>query len=443
MNRKQILKDASALGLLFLAVLIVIGIDASSGEISDDGGQKSLFGIYRNRSGPAREKTLLQFGGGPETELAVQAGLNWLARHQATDGSWSPACIGNHPGRCNQVARPGQPVPEQDAAPCTGGGHQYSMAQTGLALLAFQAGGHYWFKSPHDAGTADYQHHVKSGLDWVVRNQQEGGGLHDAGTGGQGSHYMYEHGIAAFALAEACATARAMGEEPNPEYVNSLKKAIRFIENEQHEDGGWRYTSNKYAQSDTSVSGWAVLAIKTAVNADIRVSPECIKSVSDYFVRCRREDSAQTNYTEGGQLNSEATTGVGMLVEQFLNKRSDSPFLKTAATHLDTVSQDRWGSGKGTADYYLWYNCSLAMFQVGAAAEAPAADGSVSWQKEVWDRWNESVLLGELLRRQKTEGCAAGSWAPDGSHRGAVGGRVYTTALAVLTLEVYYRFALE
>ena len=37
-------------------------------------------------------------------------------------------------------------------------------------------------------------------------------------------------------------------------------------------------------------------------------------------------------------------------------------------------------------------------------------------------------------------GCARGSWPPT-DQWGAHGGRIYSTALAVLTLEVYYRFA--
>ena len=34
----------------------------------------------------------------------------------------------------------------------------------------------------------------------------------------------------------------------------------------------------------------------------------------------------------------------------------------------------------------------------------------------------------------------AGSWDPDDSPYGTKGGRIYGTALATLTLEVYYRF---
>jgi hypothetical protein len=44
-----------------------------------------------------------------------------------------------------------------------------------------------------------------------------------------------------------------------------------------------------------------------------------------------------------------------------------------------------------------------------------------------------------LLRTQVKEGHKAGSWNPEGTDYGARGGRLYATAMALLTLEVYYR----
>jgi hypothetical protein len=77
-----------------------------------------------------------------------------------------------------------------------------------------------------------------------------------------------------------------------------------------------------------------------------------------------------------------------------------------------------------TPDYYLWYNCTLAMFQAGG---------------EPWDRWNP-IVRDTIINLQRHDGCARGSWDPS-SKWGRTGGRIYTTALAVLTLEVYYRYA--
>ena len=55
-----------------------------------------------------------------------------------------------------------------------------------------------------------------------------------------------------------------------------------------------------------------------------------------------------------------------------------------------------------------------------------------------WEEWNTADARRPRATRRKRSGHAAGSWAPRGDHAGA-GGRIYMTALAICTLEVYYR----
>ena len=77
------------------------------------------------------------------------------------------------------------------------------------------------------------------------------------------------------------------------------------------------------------------------------------------------------------------------------------------------------------ANYYRWYYGSLALVQL---------------QTPAWRRWNE-VVRERLVRSQVSGGAADGSWVPSESVWGVErGGRVYTTAVAALTLEVYYRY---
>jgi hypothetical protein len=74
-------------------------------------------------------------------------------------------------------------------------------------------------------------------------------------------------------------------------------------------------------------------------------------------------------------------------------------------------------------DLYYWYYASLSMLHM---------------QNPLWKDWN--VLTREsLIRMQETEGPSAGSWATN-MKWGDRGGKVFTTALATLTLEVYYRY---
>jgi hypothetical protein len=259
---------------------------------------------------------------------------------------------------------------------------------------------------------------VKRGLDWLVAHQGNDGNL----VTDNNEQVIYSHAIGAFALAEACALARAASEDPDPKHLKALREAVKFLERSQHDDGGWRYTTDIHELGDTSVSGWAVLALKSAKEADVKVDPACVDKAVRYFKTCETGEG-QTAYTAGGGLNSEATTGVGMLVHHFLIGKSDTPLVKAAAKHLAGVAE---GVGKDApwVDYYTWYNCTLGMFLAGG---------------EPWERWNK-VVRDRVIGLQAKEGCAKGSWPPSDPY-GGTGGRVYSTSLAILTLEVYYRFA--
>src|SRR5262249_46349566 len=79
--------------------------------------------------------------------------------------------------------------------------------------------------------------------------------------------------------------------------------------------------------------------------------------------------------------------------------------------------------GSGLANHYYWYYATLGLYQS---------------QGESWRRWNEA-LQRHLLSTQRRDAAWGGSWDPD-PVGGQCGGRVYSTALCTLCLEVYYRF---
>jgi hypothetical protein len=79
---------------------------------------------------------------------------------------------------------------------------------------------------------------------------------------------------------------------------------------------------------------------------------------------------------------------------------------------------------------YYWYYATLALHHHRASDEAAAA---------AWQTWN-GALTDVLLDTQIDSGPDAGSWSPD-TNWGGYGGRVYSTALAAMCLEVYYRYA--
>ncbi len=377
-----------------------------------EGVQAAAMGLYDKRTMANREQWITAYGGSEASEQSVLEGLDWLARHQLPDGSWSNQCLG--PGG-KSMCRKGKP--------CTGTGDRYEMAQTGLALLAFQAGGHYYFNG------AKYSETVRKGLDWMVSHQRKDGGL--VGTKDRGGyklyhkHYMYEHGIAAFALADACASSSALDQPAHKPYVEAASRAVRFIEANQKFDGGWRYTPDPDRPGDTSVSGWQILALKSAGEAGIPVDEACLAKAGKFFKYREMGENGRTGY-DSRQPQTDATTGLGMIARLFVMNDPEAPLIQEAAEYLADQAVLRWSDSRITpmnTDYYLWYNCTLGMFQAGGQA---------------WERWN-GIVRDRIIALQKHGGCERGSWDPD-SRWGRWGGRVYTTALAILTLQVYYRY---
>jgi hypothetical protein len=129
-------------------------------------------------------------------------------------------------------------------------------------------------------------------------------------------------------------------------------------------------------------------------------------------------------------------TAVGLLCRIFIDKNPGDPRLEKAAARI-TKDLPRWAEPAGDArpvDFYYWYYGSLAIFQLdGPTATSPGG--------RHWKAWNEAMKAA-LLPHQALgrDGCVDGSWDPAADRWGFAGGRVYATALNVLTLEVYYRY---
>ncbi len=62
---------------------------------------------------------------------------------------------------------------------------------------------------------------------------------------------------------------------------------------------------------------------------------------------------------------------------------------------------------------------------------------------KAWQQWNPRVRDGLIAMQVGGNGCDSGSWSPvfpTPDVWGMKGGRLYQSALSILTLEVYYRF---
>ncbi|HEX3658399.1 MAG TPA: prenyltransferase/squalene oxidase repeat-containing protein [Pirellulales bacterium] len=365
-----------------------VGTGVGTGTNAGSGGAGAGFG----GRGSGRREAVAAFGGTRQSERAVAAALNWFARHQGDDGGWS---LGEYTRQCKDST-------------CTGAGKIKSdPAATAFAMLPFLAAGQtHLSKGP-------YQKTIYGGLFWLVKHQDPATGSLGKGTGSE----MYTHGLASICLCEA------FGLSKDKQIGAAAQAAIKFIETAQNkEDGGWRYTPGQ--AGDTSVVGWQIMALKSAIMAGLTVD----KGVMDLAKHYLKLASAKSK--QGGLFGylpesapSPTMTAVGLLCSQYMGvKRKDDPMIEGEAYIMKLLPTNK------TRNSYYWYYATQVMHNL------PGPE---------WDTWNRAMRR-TLIETQVKEGCAAGSWdphkpLPDG-HAAETGGRIMTTSLATLTLEVYYRY---
>jgi hypothetical protein len=353
------------------------------------------------------------------TESAVTAGLRWLARHQQDDGGWS--CAGF--------------AAECAGSACSGGGAgEYDVGASGLSLLAFLGAGYTHltrttYTDPHSKERMAFGKAVKRGLDRLVAQQTA-----DGCVGPKRGHYLYDHSIAALALTEAYGLTNAAV------YKGPAQRAVDFLVAAQNPGLGWRYTY-RCGDNDTSVTGWAVMALKSAHTSGLTVPGVAFDGARLWLDRVTDAQGA-VGYTAPGVFDvfvagkNEAwrsrptMTAVGLLSRIYLGADARDPRLAQAAKLL-AADLPRWDEAAHEVDSYYWYYAALALFQW---KDAPGGKAS-------WDAWN-AAMKAALVPSQKLarDGCQDGSWDPAVDRWGFAGGRVSVTALNTMSLEVYYRY---
>lgn len=345
---------------------------------------------YRLRVAPDRSRLAERLGATPATEAAVKAALAWLAENQnPADGRWDASDQGAGQellvaGRDRQRA-----------------GIQADTGMTGLALLAFLAAGH-----THQQG--QYRENVRRGLQYLLSVQAGDGNL----AGGASSYArMYCHAMAAFAISEAYAmTGDGRLRRPVVRAVNYTIAAQEPI------SGGWRYKPGD--PGDTSQCGWQLMVLKSAELAGIPMPVRTYNGMVRYLRSAASGKYGGLSSYRPGERPSRPMTAEALACWQFLGMPRDHPAGNEAGDYLLEELP-----GRGKPNLYYWYYATLAMYQL---------------RGDHWRRWNESLRT-TLVDTQRRSGPMAGSWDPD-TVWGGYGGRVYSTAMGALCLEVYYRF---
>jgi hypothetical protein len=349
-----------------------------------------------------RLKAAQPFGATAHSEAAVAAALDWLARAQSNDGRWDADAHGA--GReTRAILGHDRRVPSTNPAVRQTTGAQADTGISGLALLAFLGSG-----ETHLAGK--HRENVQHGLEFLLASQSRDGNL-----AGSAELYaaMYSHGMATLALSEAFALT---GDD---RLLPGLQRALQFTIHAQTAAGGWRYQANETIDhGDLSQFGWQLMALHSAELGGIPTPAVTRERMIGFLRNCSIGRARGLASYQPGHRASRTMTAEGLVCRYFLQAENSPAALNEGAAY---VLEER--PQQQNANYYYWYYATLAMFQ------RQGAD---------WTRWS-AALQAELLARQRWDAPHAGSYDPDDLW-GGYGGRVYSTALATLSLEVYYRY---
>ncbi len=345
-------------------------------------------------------------GGDEKTEEAVARGLAYLARVQQRAGNWGR--IDARDPKYGQVA----------------------VGKTGLALLAFLGAGH------TQASNTEHSRTVARALAWLASVQDET-------TGHFGEGDAYSHGIATYALAECYAMTGDAALRP------ALERAVARIlaAQDEHRDprlaGGWSYYFADGHAFDrwprTSITAWQVMALESARLSGLDVPDSVFDAARAFLENARAEDGAAMRYSHDPERLQDrystlpASTPAGMFALSLLGADLASDawapmrgFVLQRRPDGYRYEDDDAFVFRGTGNVYFWYYGTLAMFRAGGAS---------------WTTWNEG-----MKRTLVPSQAADGSWEPIDPYaryaRDDARDKSYTTALCVLSLEVYYRYYL-
>jgi hypothetical protein len=277
------------------------------------------------------------------------------------------------------------------------------VAATGMALLPFLAAG-----ETHKQGKK-YKKNVEDGLNWLM-GRVGANGMFAGATAGT---YMYSHSIATVTLCEAAGMTR------DPKVKERAALAVNYIVRAQAKNGSWGYTSG--TDGDTSIVGWQIQALSSARLAEIRFDREkSFKEAEKFLVSVSSDSGAKYGYRDKNPTKT--LIPVGLLSRYYMGWTPKNPAF---ARGVDFLVKNH-APGMGAFDmYYYYYATQVAHFYEGP-----------EWHK-IWNPKMRDLLVG--LQDKSGDEKLKGSWAKDTSLIGSNCGRLGTTVLAMLTLEVYYR----
>jgi hypothetical protein len=373
------------------------GLDLPKG-VDLDKLKSNAGGIYGRGDAKVREAMIKVGGGSAESEAAVDLGLKFLKRMQTTTGNWKL---------------------DDDAYGPKEKGQVNDIAATALAMLPFLARGH--TLEPKTGGEKNpYAGVMQKAFNFLKTKQQKNGSV---GTGG------YTHAISTIALCELYALVKDPALKKSVDLV--AKAAVKYLVDAQSQDGGWRYGFRDLT-GDMSVAGWSIMALKAADKAGIKLPKNVMEKAAVFVDTLVDEKTEGYTYVKGAG-GSASTSAVGLLCRQYLHgwNAANPRMIKGVENNIVEMDGNKTKFNlhpDQKKNIYYFYYATQALYHLGG---------------EHWGMWNE-VMREQLIKTQvkdppKGQEKLEGSWDAAGDTHGTNGGRLMYTALALLTLEVYYR----
>lgn len=396
-------------------------IDTPTDAAFDNTGANDAIGVGGGGGGFGGRGKLGRRGkaAGSPYNRTIDDALRWLRDHQSPDGNWSANAFEDECGKIGDGY-------------CTGRGSvMHDVGVTSLSLLAFLGAG-------YTDKEGKYKATVKAGLRFLVENQDRNGNYGDEDI----NAHTYDHFLATLAVMEAYALTQKFT------YKKSVRKGLDYMFELRNPGAAWRYADQGSDDmvahaNDVSVTGWAVMVLSLAKEYDIEIDEVAFED-SILFIEEMTDRKGRTGYYEAGENSSriegtadrwpdsdtEAMTAVGILCRIFADpelKRdgNEAAIEKGIKLILDKPIVFDPDGDQGKIDYYYWYYATYALYQWGGSS---------------WKAWERNIEQVAKHQRTKDDGDMHGSWDSQIDPWGDLGGRVYSTAILTLLMEVYYRY---
>jgi hypothetical protein len=385
------------------------------------GAASSAPGIYSNRKGNGRTRTNAKYSSSHTRSRSVDLALQWFTRHQSPNGMWD---VDGYQNNCVDAGGKCEPGENQKG--------NADIACTSYAVMCYLGMG-------HDHMTpGKYKGVMEKAVNWLL-TQQSAEGLW--------GERNYEHPIAVMAITEAYAmTGDPLLRDPAQKGVNVIIARQAADPNKEYGALGWDYIKPNPSRNDSSVTGWNVMALKSALGAGLQVGSS-LENSKVWLERAWKaqnpewtklnpySDKSYFPYTYDAVADTVGNPGdnkdgkgklacVGALCAVFLGHHGGDQMLDTLCNY---IMEHNLPKTYPTNTYYLYYN-TMAIFQSSKAH---------------WEKWEMPVakLLAEAQRTD--DSCFKGSWdfAGTGFH-GHDTGRLLSTAYACLSQEVIWRYEL-